>query len=579
MKKMRIGLAGVVLAGMILVGCGENVGKITLWTYEKGVSYSDQIAEAADGTYDSGLFDRNRPNRIIADPAVVAVNDQKSEYHGQYLLFGTTSAGGFSCYKSTDLSNWSYCAQAFTVRSQSWGTTYIWAPEVIYDSEVGLYYLFYSAQNKKLVDTSAQGWAVMLNVAVSDRPEGPYIEYNEYAARISAEAEGRTLTSAELASALSAPRYDQRQFLNALPENLRSDVFTSIDPSPFVDPVTSRKYLYFTRDRANYVESYGENNRHTRVYVVEMEDWATPKYETLTRLTSGDNGGYETPENNINEGAQMTYNARNGKYYLQYSVNSYETAAYCVGQAVGDSPTGPFRQLTKEEGGLFLYSSDNNAVSGAGHHFVLTVGDRMYVLYHHHKDPMSGGAIRAVAVDEAVWVQNAEGMEVLHLNGCTSTLRLSYGSEYRNVACEGTVTATEGDNVSALTDGAIPAHTFETWIREYEMKGDGAKITLEFDSLRTVAGIMIYNSIDYDSTFERIQKIELEGERDGEKFRGVIEDLAFNEAYLKNGEVVPVSAAIAAFADVQVRKITITVNKIYDDQEKISIGEIYVVGK
>ncbi len=551
---------------------------ILSWTYERGKSYSDQIAESADGSYDGGLFSVNTADRVIADPAVIAVNDENSEYNGQYLLFGTTSAGGFTSYKSTDLVNWTFCSQAFTVNPQSWGTTYIWAPEVIYDKDKRLYYLFYSAQNRNLVNKTAQGWAVMLNVAVSEKPEGPYVEYNEYAARKDAESRGKTLSQKDLIAALSSPCIDQRKFLDVLSDDLKSDVFTSIDPSPFVDPVSGKKYLYFTRDRANYTSESGDS-RHTWIYAVEMEDWATPKYETLTRLTTGDNGGYETPDNTINEGAQMTYNPRNKKYYLQYSVNSYETAAYCVGQAVGDSPLGPFRQLKREEGGLFIYSGDSSSVSGAGHHFVLTVGETMYVLYHRHKDVMSGGAIRVVAVDEAVWVRNADGLEVLHLNGPTSTLRFHPGSEYRNIAGEAKVTATGGENAGALTDGAIPAHDYETWINEYEMSGEEAVITIAFDRCRTVAGLMIYNSVNYDTAFENISEIVLEGVRDGRRFRAVINDLAFNPAYLENSGVVSVSAAIADFADIQVDTITITLKKKYADQDKLAIGEIYVIGK
>lgn len=568
-RKLGTVLATCVLAAVMLAGCG---GSAVTWTYEEGVSYSDQIAETADGTYDKGLFGLNTTadKRTCADPAILKVEDEGSEYNGMYLLFGTTSAGGFTCYKSLDFYHWAYCAQAFTVNGQSWGIDYVWAPEVIYDEGEGLYYLFYSARNRKM--TSVQGWEVMLNVAVSEKPEGPYKEYNEYAAEKAAEEAGKTLTAAERAAALSAPRFDQAKFLEALPEDEMSDIYTAIDPSPFVDPVSGTKYLYMARDRAGSI-------RHSWIYVVEMEDWATPKYETLTRLTYADDAGYENLNNTINEGPQMTYNAQNGKYYLQFSVNSYGDSTYCVGQAVGDTPTGPFTKLKKEEGGLFIFSGDANTVSGAGHHFMINIEDRMYAVYHRHKNTELGGDIRVPVIDQAVWVKNEDGLEVLHLNGCSTTLQIAATGEYQNIAGEATVNATSGENVSALNDGVIPTHSFETWVKEYEITGSKATVTFEFADYRTVAAIMVYNSLDYDKTFEKIQEIVIEGRYNGKAFKGTIKDLLFNEAYLEYGETVPGAAAIAAFADVEVKRISVTVEKMYEDQECIAIGEIYIVGK
>lgn len=567
-------LAAVCLAGA-LSGCSP-AETVTVYTYQEGMHYSNQIEESSDGSFDTGLFMLNNVSRTMPDPAVLYVEDEDSEYNGQYLLFGTGSTYNFTCYSSTDLINWTYCSQAFTPQSYSWGTRTLWAPEVAYDADKDLYYLFYSATYQDLLDRGeADGSfaACVLNVAVSESPEGPYLEYNEYVLRKEAEANGTTVTDAQVQEAVSTPTYDQALFHDALPEDEKTGSFIAIDPSPFVDPVTGTKYLLMARDRQGDIQ-------HSWIYIVEMEDWATPKYETLTRLTYADDAGYERTGNSINEGPQMTYNPNNGKYYLTFSVNDYGNATYCTGQAVGDSPLGTFRKLKTEEGGLFIYSADNENVSGAGHHFMLTVNGQMYAVYHRHVDPTVGGDNRAVTIDSVSWVTNSDGLEVLHLNGCSTTLQISPVSEYRNIATEAEVSASEGENVSALNDGIVPTHlTIEPWVTEYEMSGDSATITFTFSEYRTVAGIMIYNSIDYDKTFEQISSIRFDCLINGESAYADILDLAFNSSYLENGTTVPAAAAIASFADIQVKSVIITLERMYADQEMIAIGEIYILGK
>ena len=53
----------------------------------------------------------------------------------------------------------------------------------------------------------------------------------------------------------------------------------------------------------------------------------------------------------------------------------------------------------------------------------------------------------------------------------------------------------------------------------------------------------------------------------------------FNPEFLVDNKVVPASAAIAAFNDVLVKSVTIKVERIYENQETIAIGEIYILGK
>ena len=173
-----------------------------------------------------------------------------------------------------------------------------------------------------------------------------------------------------------------------------------------MDPATGTKYLYFTAA-----------NRDNLIIGMEMDNWLKPRWETMTivictqyytvedwknDVTSGTD--CEDPDSRVNEGPAVVYH--DGKYYMTLSVNSYEDSSYSVLQAVGDSPLGPFRKLREEENGRFLSGNTEGSkeVSGTGHHSFVTVGDKLYVIYHRHNSVAVGGGNRNVAVDEVKWV-------------------------------------------------------------------------------------------------------------------------------------------------------------------------------
>ncbi len=573
------------------------------YVMQEGVDYSNNIGFAESGEYDEKIFRYNAPKDFLgADPFALKITDPESEYYNQYVVYGTIS--GFVTYTSRDLVSLEYQGPSFKPNSKSWAVDYLWAPEVTYDSDTGLYYLFYSGRNKRAQEAgvnSTQKWWVSINVAVSESPVGQFMEYQEYEVRQA----NPTLSEEELKpliqEAVKYPRYSWEQLLANDPARTSSqDYFTSIDPSPFVDPVTQKKYLLFTRDRVN-------GSSHTWVYMMEMEDWATPKYETLTRITSVDDAGYEEQGNTINEGAQLIYNAQLQKYYLTFSVNSYESATYCVGQAIADSVMGPYEKIKIDKGGAFLYSLDTEGtVSGAGHHAMFEEDGKMYAIYHRHVNATGGvNPLREYAIDEVVWVTNPDGVTILHCNGPTTTLVPNIISDYQNIAGDATVTTkvvngktgeqTEGLNASSLTDGAFVAHAYPSaadygWVQEFSMGvseiGSTAEITVTFEDWRTVGGLSILNS-RYNTqnagyhAFSSIKKIVIQARVDGEEKTLVINDLAVDENFLvdKNGlsTMLPGSGAYVSFADIEVKSIQITVEDRWGDC--IGIQEIQIIGK
>ncbi|EMI57088.1 family 43 glycosylhydrolase [Rhodopirellula sallentina] len=100
-----------------------------------------------------------------ADPSVVIADD------GRLFLFPTTDNRdwekqfGWSCYSTTDLTNWENHGVIFSNKDSKWGTHKAWAPDVI--KKDGKYYFFYYFNN---------GGKGGVGVAVADQPEGPFKE-------------------------------------------------------------------------------------------------------------------------------------------------------------------------------------------------------------------------------------------------------------------------------------------------------------------------------------------------------------------------------------------------------------------
>lgn len=579
-KRLLIAALCPLLCMGAFAGCDSSGGEVVL---EKGKHYSDLIAEIAEGKFDIDLFRMNKYGMPkVADPAILAVNDEKSEFNGKFLISGTTSNTAFDMFVTEDFMTYKYASQAFRPHANSWGTDKLWASEYIYDEEEDLYYLFYSATSKYV---TSEKECRELNVAVSEKPEGPYLEYNEYVLKKEAETLGGTVSQTEVDAAVHTPAFDGGEWLKYDIQNIyadaakKPDVFSAIDPHPFVDPKTGDKYLYFCRDIA-------ANVNHTWLYGVKMTDWHTPQYETLTRLFSTDDGGYEGAGNPTTEGPHMVYNASNQKYYMTFSVNDYNKSDYCVAQAVADEPLGGgldgFVKVKREKGGLVIIAGDSNGkVSGSGHHSFFTVGNQLYTIYHRHSNPATGGTERELAVDSVGWTVNPDGLPVLHTNGCTTTLQPKAGGKYTNLALSAEVTATGTyENLEAISDGIVVTHAFDNWIKEFVANGKTASVKFSFGEFKTVSAVMIYNSINAEMTFDEVTAIKIHARAEGKEVTYVINNLEFDPSLVEGGNaVVQGSAAIAAFAPVEADWIEVVMNKKYNNQDALAISEVCILGK
>lgn len=350
---ISIGLAAAIAVTAFAAGCSEGKNLVKL-------SYYDETSYTEDGTLSTineNLFYRNDRKVDVADPCVVCVEDADDPDFGSYFLYGTTGNTGFFCWKSNDLVNWEGVGYAFLYRDLttpegSAVSMDSWAPEVVYDAEEGKWYLFFSASP---ADTA---YTYIPYVAESDSPRGPFtlVDHIEtYRAP-----DGTPLK--DIADIEENNEYYFQRYMTFDPYLMAdameqagiaglddtSSLLRAIDFHPYVDEKTDEKYLYFNTSAGSYIMG------------MRMKNWLEPDYDSLTILTKP---GYSTPSSaerdvaheantSVNEAAWMT--EHNGKYYLTYSVNSYQDKTYQVCQAVGDSPLGEFRKLSEAEGGILL---------------------------------------------------------------------------------------------------------------------------------------------------------------------------------------------------------------------------------
>lgn len=643
---MALALAGIVT----LTGCSYGDIKMSYYdecTYEEGAKLAN---------INENLFYQNELvwNESVsgADPAVIQITDKDDPDYGKFVLTLTSGMYSFTAYLSSDLVHWEPIGPIMQAddnnQTDKSKVLYMdtWAPEMIYDEEEGKYYLFFSATpcNKASVTGYKNNSGSTTNktfnneyknipyVAVSDSFRGPFelIDQSESYRY----ADGTPMKNEKAASAaiqhaeikdnamgysyfLKYSVFDPYQIWNAIvnssdpyvkeiAEYEPQKILRSIDYHPYVTS-NGEKYLYFT---CNKDGAYSDNN-NTYVMGIKMNSWTEPDYSTLTRLSRYGyydvegtmEATYEKQDAHINEGAWLT--ERNGKYYLTLSVNGYGTTFYKVVQAISDSPLGPFRKLTEEEGGVLLGADGIDSVSGPGHHALVEVGDEQYIVYHKHNDPLEGGNARHIAMNKVEWLtikdKDGNDLDVMYTNGPTvasAQLLPAFATGYANIASEAIVTV---ENVSAssdakyLTDGLIPVMTgvnaafMNTYVKETEFT-DETTITLTFDDYKTVKGIMIHNSEWIESAFHEIERIEFSYREGGKEKVKYIDHLAFDWTANSNQgfSMSPAGAAIAEFNEIEVKEIRITVKPATTEQvplhdntleAPLAIGDIVVIGK
>lgn len=555
----RITLVLIILLLLGLSACKQDDIELT----EDFPYYEQKLSENLD--YNTDLYYLNQLDFEVADPSVIYIDEGEEE--GYFYAYGTSDdirVYGFQSWRSKDLTHWESMGVAFKPDfNVTWANVNYWAPEVLYDESDGLYYLFYSAQKTD--------GTFHMSVAYSETPNGPFITPDNVR-----NGNGMMLSASE-------PVYNLQVNNTAIdPDIARLNV---IDISPFIDPETGDKYIYF---------SYYDSFNQSEIFGMKMHDWLTPDYSTLTQLTAvgyltveaGLNSDITktTPEGTINEGPFMLY--EDGTYYLTLSVYGYTDEKYQVRQAIADSPLGAFEKIPPEEGGTILATDPNwSHLTSAGHHAFLYVGDEIFIVYHTFLNRTDITEGRALSVDKVEFVDH-DGTMLLHANGPTDSLQPlpEEISGYKNIALDADITSdntAEGSDITYLNDGVMSYLEYDS-IPEYVADEGVTTITLSWDELVTARAIMIYNSIYYDESFLDIARVRMNylADEDGTIKQVEMKNLRYDWDWNVDssfGVMNPGGSVIAEFDDLTIESIEITFASVEGFQ--VGIPEIVVLGK
>ena len=622
MKKFVALLLGAALLGGVVsaAGCSkeDTPSERALLQYTQ---YKSQGAD--DAVYDEEIIYRNDLKTHGADPSVIYI--EEGDQAGYFYMYVTGIGRGYECFRSKDLNTWEKVGVAYEYTNiEKDGNTYVsfaksshWAPEVVYDEELGLYMLFYSA---------GDNMSFYLDCAVSDKPQGPFVQYAVYIQDLAApenatqeEKDALAYWKKQLAprqkegSVYVYPALVDFRNLRAQKEGETDADYISagsedgymkvIDACPYIDPVTGNKYLYFVRDLG---ESGETSHRYatSSIGALAMDKNWRPLLEEdgtvdkdgeirynyadarlLTEVNRYNVGDVledsKMNEGNVNEGPYMLYNETSKKYYLLYSCNSYWEKMYSVRVAVGDSPMGPFTKLSREQGGWLLYAEPTCSwISGTGHNSVAEKNGKQYIVYHQHVNRASGNGTRAVGFDELVWVTNKDGLLIPHANGGSYSYMPQTTGEWSNIATEAEIAATgvkEGSDAKFANDGAVKFHD-DGVISELQLSGGSAEITLSFKDYRQVRALFVFNSYYYEQAFSTVESVEFyckDGE--GKEYIAYTEKLEFDwEQYFADDEYIPGGSFAIGFTPISVKKIVV---RLPASQAERAVSEIMVLGK
>lgn len=265
-----------------------------------------------------------------ADPEGVIFNNK-------YYIYPTYSAPYeqqvfLDAFSSSDLVNWEKHSRIVDTASVRWAKKAVWAPSVT--EKDGRYYLFFGAND--IQNDQEHGG---IGVAVSDKPEGPFIDH------------------------LGKPLIDK--FHNG------------------AQPID--QFVFKDKDGQYYL-IYG-GWRHCNIARLNSDFTGFLPFEDGTVFKE------ITPDKYV-EGPFMFI--RNGKYYFMWSEGGWTGPDYSVAYAIADSPLGPFKRAGK------VLQQNSEVATGAGHHSVIhsAAKDKWYMVYHRRPIGETDRNYRVTCIDE-----------------------------------------------------------------------------------------------------------------------------------------------------------------------------------
>ena len=547
----------IIMSTLLLSSCINN-GEL---------SYYDE-----NGEVNERIFYKNELDHIGADPGCIYVSE--GEGAGYFYLYATSDPiqnKGFIGWRSKDLNNWESIGVVYMPEEDSLCKTMLWAPEVIYNRNDDLYYLYYSARRDDYV-MSKEGDIEYLTlcVAYSSSPEGPFKQW-------------------EGVNALGERLEANDELINFQDHTGTDKHWCTIDVSPFFDKDGSL-YLYFSNTDPT-------DSSKTGVWGMKMLDAVTPDYSTLKQLTrSGwsnmnEYDSFTVDGEGINEAPFML--EHDGKYYLTYSTYGFTSPMYSVCLAVADDPLGDFVKTPTNP--ILGKESHFDHMTGTGHHCFVEADDQLFAVYHAHTERgYVSQSVRSIAFDEAVFVYDEElGYDTLHVNGPTYSVQPlpSVFSGYENCMSDAKITVTnlKSGSKTLLSDGLVTIHS---WELDKEIRVDkNTKITIELKESRNATAVMIYNSAEISFAFDKIDSIIIYLDTSAipkeSPYYGSsvikVNDIEFNKDYFMEDMFIrPGGAAICEFVAVPIKKIEIVISSKYlsnIDDSDIGISEIKILAE
>lgn len=500
-----------------------------------------------NGEYNTDKWYKNDLKSVpLPDPYVLTVEENGEEV---YYIYGTTDRTGsktMDCYRTTDFNNFELYKNISAENENSWSNSDArsrFAPEVYYIEDT--YYLYYSDVHK----VTGRRY---ISVMTSDKPTGPFIEYNN----------GE----------------------DAVFRHNDTVGWSALDQHVFIDDDGSM-YMYYSIYHDKVMQ-----------YIVGVElisptvaDWSTYKIlirpgEVSPNTLTTDFFTWEAYKGfKVAEGPFML-KSPNGNYYLTYSVNHYPDRYYTVCYAYSDSPLGDYQKPYEKNmqwtnllfgyaGGITgkVYEQWGGFMSGTAHHCFFKIGDQYMIGYHAHKNRINSDNGRMFGMDYIFF--DDEGTP--YSRGPTSSIQPlpEEISGYKNITSYASVNSENITNPERLVDNYVVEHyhLMQEADKEATLNAGKSYVELVFDVDRfTVGGVVIYNSASFDKAIiDPVSYINLQN-------GNAVIDGDFNDLTIDYEKefIYPGSAYTFDFNDVETDRIVIE----FDLGQAGQLNEIVVLG-
>ena len=195
----------------------------------------------------------------------------------------------------------------------------------------------------------------------------------------------------------------------------------------------------------------------------------------------------------------------NGIYYFTYSSGSCHTDTYRVQYATSTvGPMGPFTYK-----GELLTTNMDETVHGPGHHSIIEIEGKYYIVYHRHNNPKSvHGFNRQVCIDELKFDEKGDILPVMPTHNAQNVNLFKGASKYKNLAFGAKVTASSYYDDWFKPEYAVDDNNATLWkARHCNWQGKRQNEWLQIDLGKPTKFNEVWTQFEY-ATFFYQYKIE-----------------------------------------------------------------------